>query len=217
MQLVLASRSDPPISVPRLRLEGRLHELRADLLRFTVDDTAALLTATGLVLTPAQVAVLHARTDGWAAGLRLAALALRRTDDPAAFLTQFSGDERSVADYLTGEILDGLKPETQDFLRVVSVCSPVPAALAAELSDRADADRLLDDLRQETALVERTSPGTYRIHPLLRSYLTADLARTRPETYRQSQAAAARWWFTHVGAGARPAPRRAGRRPGTDH
>jgi LuxR family maltose regulon positive regulatory protein len=195
VRLVLASRSDPPVSVPRLRLEGRLHELRADVLQFSLDDTAALLKATGLVLTPGQVAMLYARTDGWAAGLRLAALALRRTDDPAAFLTQFSGDERSVAEYLTGEILDGLDPQAQNFLRVVSVCSPLPAALAAELSERADADRLLDELRQETALVERTSPGEYRIHPLLRSYLAADLARTRPETYRQSHAAAARWWF----------------------
>jgi LuxR family maltose regulon positive regulatory protein len=198
VRLVLASRSDPPISVPRLRLEGRLHELRADLLRFTLDDTAALLKATGLVLPPSQVAVLQARTEGWAAGLRLAALALRRTDDPAVFLTQFSGDERSVAEYLTGEILDGLEPDTQDFLRVVSVCSPLPAALAAELTDRADADRMLDDLRQETALVERTSPGKYRIHPMLRSYLEADLARTHPEAYRQSQAGAARWWFARA-------------------
>jgi LuxR family transcriptional regulator, maltose regulon positive regulatory protein len=180
VQFVLASRSDPPISVPRLRLEGRLHELRADLLRFTLEDTTALLSATGLVLTPGQVAMLHARTEGWAAGLRLAALALRRTEDPEAFLTQFSGDERSVADYLTGEILDGLSQDTHDFLRAVSVCSPLPAALAAELSERADADRMLDELSRETALVERTSPGTYRIHTLLRSYLTADLARTRP-------------------------------------
>jgi LuxR family maltose regulon positive regulatory protein len=195
LRLVLASRSDPPISVPRLRLEGRLHELRADLLRFTLDDTAALLEATGLVLTPAQVAILHTRTEGWAAGLRLAALVLRRTDDPGAFLAQFSGDERSVAEYLTSEILDGLNPDTQDFLRVVSVCAPLPAALAAELSARADADRMLDELRQETALVERPSPGKYRMHPLLRSYLVADLARLRPETYRQLQAAAARWWF----------------------
>ena len=81
LRLVLASRTDPPISVPRLRLEGRLHEVRADALRFTPDDTAALLAASGLDLTPPQLAVLHARTEGWAAGLRLAALALRATDD----------------------------------------------------------------------------------------------------------------------------------------
>src|SRR3954453_7318769 len=195
VRLLLASRTDPPISIPRLRLEGRLHELRADALRFTLDDTAALLTAAGIEVTAEQVGVLHARTEGWAAGLRLAALALRRTDDAAAFLNDFSGDERSVAEYLTVEILDGLSSDTRDLLRVVSVCSPLPADLAAELSDRADAARLLDELRQETALVERTSPGNYRIHPLLRSHLVADLARQRPETYRHLQAAAARWWL----------------------
>ena len=195
LRLVLASRTDPPISVPRLRLEGRLHELRADVLRFTLDDTAAMLRATGLELTAAQVAVLQARTEGWAAGLRLAALALRRTDDVSAFLTNFSGDERSVAEYLTVEILDGMSSDTQDFLRMVSVCSPLRAAVAVELSARADADRLLDVLCHETPLVERTSPGNYRIHPLLRSYLVADLARQRPETYRRLQAAAARWWL----------------------
>ena len=195
LHLVLASRADPPISVPRLRLEGRLHELRADALCFTLDETTALLEAAGLDLAPHLVAVLHARTEGWAAGLRLAALALRRTDDAAAFLSSFSGDERSVAEYLTGEFLDGLSPETRDFLRMVSVCSPLPAGLAADLTGRADADRELDELRQATALVERTSPADYRIHPLLRSYLVADLARHRPATYRDLQATAARWWF----------------------
>jgi LuxR family transcriptional regulator, maltose regulon positive regulatory protein len=197
LRLVLASRSDPPISVPRLRLEGRLHELRADALRFTLADTAALLAATGLSLREPQVRVLHARTEGWAAGLRLAVLALRRTEDPAGFLSEFSGDERSVADYLTGEILDGLASASQDFLREVSVCSPLPAALAVELSARADADRLLDDLLHHTALVERISPGAYRIHPLLRSYLAADLARTRPEDFRLLQRRAAHWWVEH--------------------
>jgi LuxR family maltose regulon positive regulatory protein len=195
LRLVLASRSDPPISVPRLRLEGRVHELRADVLRFSLADTSALLTAAGLEVPPAQVAVLHARTDGWAAGLQLAALALRRTDDAASFLSNFSGDERSVAEYLTGEVLQGLGPERQDFLQMVSVCSPLAATLAAELSGRLDADRLLDELHHETALVERTSPGQYRIHPLLRSYLVADLARHRPETYRELHTAAAGWWF----------------------
>ena len=81
--------SDPPISVPRLRLEGRLHEVRADALRFTRGRRRrAAARPPASTLTPAQVAVLHARTEGWAAGLRLAALALRRTDDPSAFLTE---------------------------------------------------------------------------------------------------------------------------------
>src|SRR4051812_9524578 len=105
VQLVLASRAAPPFSLPRLRLEGRLHELRADVLRFSLPDATAVLAASGIELSAAQVDTLHTRTDGWAAGLRLAALALRRTDDPDGFLADFSGDERSVADYLTGEIL----------------------------------------------------------------------------------------------------------------
>jgi len=197
-QIVLASRSDPPISIPRLRLEGRLHEIRADVLRFSVEETTTLLRAASLELSPSQVAVLHSRTEGWAAGLRLAALALRRTDDPARFLRDFSGDENSVAEYLTGEILDGLTPETRDFLRVVSVCSPLPAELATDLAGRPDAERVLDDLRQETPLIERTAPGSYRIQALLRSYLVADLARSRPHDYRELQAEAARFWF-HAG------------------
>jgi len=197
LQLVTASRADPPISIPRLRLEGRLLEVRADALRFTVADATTLLRAAGLELTRTQVAVLHARTEGWAAGLRLAALALRRTDDVDAFLTSFSGDERSVAEYLTGEVLDGFSPDIQDFLGVVSVCSPLPAGLAAELSGRDDADWMLAELRHATALIERTSRADYRMHPLLRSYLVARLARHQPETYRDRQAVAARWWVEH--------------------
>ena len=194
VQLVLASRSDPPISLPRLRLEGRLHGVRADRLMFSLDDTTALLEASGIDLSPAQVALLHARTEGWVAGLRLAALALRRSDDPDGFLAEFSGDEHSVADYLTGEVLQALPSEARNFLTAVSICSPLPAALAVELSGRPDADHLLDQLGNDTALVERTSPGVHRIHTLLRSYLSANLERNRPERFRLLQASAARWW-----------------------
>jgi LuxR family maltose regulon positive regulatory protein len=195
LRLVLASRTDPPVSIPRLRLEGRVHEIRADLLRFTPADAATMLGAGGLELTAAQVSVLHSRTDGWAAGLRLAALALHRTEDVPAFVTRFSGDERSVAEYLTVEILDAMSPDVREFLRVVSVCSPVPAAVAVELSGRADAEHLLDVICHETPLVERTSSNDYRIQPLLRSYLVADLARQRPEVYQRLHAAAAQWWL----------------------
>jgi LuxR family maltose regulon positive regulatory protein len=194
VQVVLASRADPPFSLPRLRLEGRLHEVRAEVLRFSVTDAATLLTASGLQLSDAQVERLHTRTEGWAAGLRLAALALRRTDDPDGFLTDFSGDERSVADYLTGEVLDGMRPEARELLQQVSICSSVPAMLAAELSGRDDADRVLDELCRETALLQRTAPGEYRVHSLLRSYLTADLVRHRTAMSSRLHAGAARWW-----------------------
>ena len=98
---------------------------------------------------------------------------------------------------------------------MVSVCSPLPAALAAELSGRADADRRLDELGQATALIERTSRADYRIHPLLRSYLVADLARHQPETLPRPPGGRRPMVVGRGGAGARPAPRRAVRRPRT--
>ena len=155
LQLVLAGRVDPPLSLSRLRLDGQLHELRVDHLRFSVDEAATMLHAAGLDLDPDDVARLHQRTEGWAAGLRLAAIALRRADDPAAFITDFSGDERSMADYLTGELLAGFPPDMLDFLRAVSICAQLSAGLAVALTGRQDAARLLNDLGRETALIER--------------------------------------------------------------
>ncbi len=117
-------------------------------------QTAELLENTGLQLSPQQVQALHRRTGGWAAGLRLAALGLATSGDHEAFLTQFCGDDRSVADYLVGEILSGLPTDLQDFLRVTSICDPMPAALAAELSGREDAGSVLDRLEHQTAAAD---------------------------------------------------------------
>ena len=193
--LVLSGRMDPALPLPRMRLEGRLHELRADDLRFDVDESAALLHASGIDVTPEQVAALHARTGGWAAGLRLAALALRRHDDPAAFIAQFGGSESSVADYLTDEVMAALPEQTQQFLRTCSVCTQLPAGLAVALTGRADAERMLAELTRVTALVELVEPRTYRIHTLLRTYLVTELERHFPALRRRADVAAARWWL----------------------
>jgi LuxR family maltose regulon positive regulatory protein len=195
LQLVLSGRVDPPLSLPRLRLEGQLHELRVDQLRFSLDEAGAMLHAAGLELAAEEVARLHQRTEGWVAGLRLATIALHRADDPAAFIADFSGDERSMADYLTGELLAGFTTEMLDFLRAVSVCAQLSADLAVALTGRQDAARLLDDLAHETALIERQVLDTYRIHPLLRTYLAASLERHRPAQHRDLHLGAARWWL----------------------
>ena len=196
LRLVLSSRHDPPLSLPRLRLEGRLAELRADRLRFSPTDTATLLERSGLRLTPVQVDTLHQRTGGWAAGLRLAALAVSRTPDRDAFLDQFSGNESSVADYLVGEILSRLPDDIQEFLRVISISDPVPSGLAAELSGREEAGSLLDGLERQTSLLSSTGGprDVYRIQELLRTYLTADLQRQGPTRAAELHAVAARWW-----------------------
>ena len=195
-QLVLSTRFDPPLSLPRLRLAGRLCELRADRLRFSPAETATLLERSGLRLTPAQVDTLHQRTGGWAAGLRLAALALTRTTDRDAFLDQFSGNDSSVADYLVGEVLSTLPDDIQEFLRVISISDPVPSGLAAQLSGREDAGSLLDRLAHHTSLLTATGRhrDTYRIQELLRTYLIADLQRQGPTRAAELHATAAHWW-----------------------
>jgi LuxR family maltose regulon positive regulatory protein len=201
VQLVLSSRLDPPVSLPRLRLAGRLGQLRVDRLRFSRSETAAMLRSSGLRLTPEQVQVLHEKTGGWAAGLRLAAFAVANTPDLAGLLADFSDDEHPVADYLVEKILAELPDDTQEFLRVTSISDPIPTRLAIELSGREDAGNLLDKLEDETSLVMATGPlrEGYRVQPLLRIYLLADLQRHGATQAAGLRATAARWWAAQGG------------------
>ncbi|MGE3289478.1 MAG: AAA family ATPase, partial [Pseudonocardia sp.] len=174
---VLASRLDPPLPLARLRLDDDLRELRAEQLRFTRSETTTLLERTGLHLDPGQADLLHERTDGWVAGLRLAARSLRDGPDPDAFLADFSGDERTVADFLVGDVLAGIPEAQLDVLRCTSVADPIPSALAVELCGREDAADLLDALARDLGLVTRWGPdrAEFRVQTMLRSYLAADL------------------------------------------
>ncbi|MDD7936570.1 LuxR family transcriptional regulator [Actinomycetospora straminea] len=196
LRLVLAGRRDPPLPLPRLRMDERVTELRAEQLAFTPAESAALLAACGPDLTPAQVAVLHERTGGWVAGLRLAALSLRDHPDPDAFLAGFSGDERPVADYLVDEVLAGLTEAQQEVLRRISVAPRVPAGLAPRLAGRDDTAEVLDDLAHTTGLVAGSGArgDPYRLPELLRSHLVADLGRRGPALVAALERAAAAWW-----------------------
>jgi LuxR family maltose regulon positive regulatory protein len=126
---------------------------------------------------------LHQRTNGWAAGLRLAALAISDVPDPDRFVAEFSNDGRCVADYLTGEILDRLRPDTLAFLRAISMTDPLSPELAVALSGRADAGALLDSLEHDTSLLSAVDRqrDAFRLQPQLRTYLLAD--RRRDERY----------------------------------
>ncbi|GLZ47563.1 hypothetical protein Acsp06_37480 [Actinomycetospora sp. NBRC 106375] len=203
VRLVLAARSDPAVGLPRLRLDDGLRELRADGLRFSAEDTAALAAACGVLLDAEEAATLHRRTEGWAAGLRLAVLALRRdggAEGTRAFLARFSGDERSVADYLGGEMLDGLPANDHELLGDLSVCRRLPDPLAVALSGHADIARRLAEIAHGLGMIERSrtgEPGEHHVHALLRSHLAADLARSRPARFRRQHAVAARWWAEH--------------------
>jgi len=196
VRLVLASRFDPALPVARMRMEERLCEVRTAQLGFSADQTAALAALCGLRLTDQQTAVLHARTDGWPAGVRLAALPLRDHPAPDRFLAAFTGDERPVADYLAGEVFSHLSEEEGELLRRASISDPIPTSLAAELSGRADAADMLSALERSTGLVVASGPHRteFRIQELMRTYLTADLYRHGPAVAAQLHRQAATWW-----------------------
>ena len=196
IRLVLASRVDPALPIARLRMEGRLCEVRTEQLSFSAEETATLADHCGLGLTGRQAAILHARTAGWVAGIRLAALPLRGHPEPDHFLAAFSGDERPVADYLASEVFAHISDEDRDLLRRTSICDPIPTPLAIVLSGRTDAADALSTLERTTGLV--VSSGThrteFRIQELTRSYLTADLYRHGPPAAVGLHRQAAIWW-----------------------
>jgi LuxR family maltose regulon positive regulatory protein len=195
LRLVLASRMDPSLPLARMRLNDELSELRVDRMRFSLAESLVLLNRSGISLERRQCVDLHERTGGWVAGLRLAIRSLSSSGDADRFLKAFSGDERSVADYLADEVLAEISDSQRDVLRRTSIADPIPPGLAVELCEREDAADVLDALVHDLGLVtvsdgDRTE---YRVQELLRSYLLADMHRhgdDQAELHRR----AARWW-----------------------
>lgn len=196
LELVLSARYVPERILARLRLDGVLTDIDARSLAFTDDEVRQLLEGHGIVLDPQDARRLLARTDGWAAGLRLAVPALQRAADPRAFIDDFAGDDRAVADYLVGEVLTGTAPDVLDLLLRTAVCDELDVELAAALSGREDAGAVLHELERTNGLVARLDGRgvRYRFHGLLRDYLLAELQRRGPAGVRRAHAAAAHWF-----------------------
>ena len=130
LHLVILTREDPPLPLPRLRVQREITHIRAQDLRFTVDEVTEFFNQTmGLHLTAADVAALESRTEGWIAGLQLAALTMQNVEDPGAFIQAFSGDDRYVVDYLVTEVLVQQPPHIQAFLLQTSVLERFNASL----------------------------------------------------------------------------------------
>ena len=198
-QLVLASRSDPPIGLARLRLEGRFREQRSEDLAFTEEETTAYLDSRGFDLSSSSVRTLQARTEGWVAGVRIAALAIAGSADRGRLIERFGGDDHAVADYLVTEVLDGLAEDRRRFVLRTSICSLLRVDLARELSGRDDAGVLLDELERDQVLTRRQgrTREVYRYHELFRTYLLAELRRTEPAVEQGLHRLAAAWHAGH--------------------
>jgi LuxR family maltose regulon positive regulatory protein len=199
LAMVLATRHDPQLGLHRLRLSGELTELRAADLRFSMAEALELLDASGINLPEDAAARLNGRTEGWAAGLRLAALALAGNPDPVQFVAEFSGSERTVADYLVAEVLDQQPEEVRTLLLETSILDRVSGALADRLIGTNGADRMLLRLEASNAFVTALDAERrwFRYHQLFADLLRLELRRTRPERLPILHATAADWYLEH--------------------
>lgn len=197
LRIGLGGRFEPPIGLHKLRLNGRLHEVRAADLAFTSEEAHEFWDRHGAALGEQLEDRILGLTEGWPAGLRLAALSLERVDDPTGFVDAFAGDDRSVADYLAGEVIARLSDDMADFLVSTCIVEELSGELAARLSGRPDSAALLDDLAQRNALVVRLGRvgRWFRYHALLRSYLTAVLDRRDRGEAERLHATAATWYL----------------------
>ncbi|MFJ9845359.1 LuxR C-terminal-related transcriptional regulator [Kitasatospora sp. NPDC101155] len=195
LRLIATSRSEPLPGLHRFRTAGRLTEIRNADLRFTLPETSALLQRHGLALSAADLRTLDRRTEGWAAGLRLCAMAMQRAADPAAFVREFTADRTSIPDLLLTEVLDALPEASQDLLLRAAVSERLYPDLANALTERDDAARLLVQLNDANAFVERIDgTGWYHLHPLFAEVLRSQLPVRHPGLEQQLHRRAARWF-----------------------
>ena len=202
LRLVIASRSDPPLPLERLRAGGDLLEVRTHELRFAAGETARLLNdALGLDLAEEDITLLWRRTEGWAAGLYLAALSLQRSPDSGTFIRSFAGDNRHVVDYLSAEVLDGQPSDLRAFLLRTSVLETLSGPLCDAVLQTSASAAILDQIeRQNLFLVPLdSSRRRYRYHHLFRELLRSELHRTEPGIVPALHHRAAAW-FGAVGS-----------------
>jgi LuxR family maltose regulon positive regulatory protein len=199
LRFVLATRHDVRLGLHRLRLEGELTEIRAGDLRFTLAEARALFESAGVALPDVVLAQLQERTEGWAAGLRLAALSLAGHPDPARFAEEFSGSERTVADYLLAEVLERQPEEVRRLLLRTSVLERVNGELADLLTGGSGGERMLQDLEQAGAFVVSLSArrSWFRYHQMFADLLQLELRRAEPGAVPALHAAAAAWFAGH--------------------
>src|SRR5215467_1731806 len=197
LRFVLATRHDVRLGLRRLRLEGELAEIREPDLRFTVAEAEELFNAAGVKLP--DPALLVERTEGWAAGLRLAALSLAGHPDPGRFAEEFSGTERTVAEYLLAEVLDRQPEPVRRLLLRTSVLERVNGELADLLTGDSGGERVLQDLEQANAFVVSLDArrSWFRYHHLFADLLRLELRRTAPGEVTALHRTASGWFAGH--------------------
>lgn len=195
-QFVLASRVEPPLRLGLLRARRGLIEIRQDDLKMNRQECAFLLERVGVTLSASGIDAVLAKTDGWAAAVYLAGLAIGQGSDHEAEAARIAGDDRILAEFLQEEFLDNLAPDRLEFLSEISVLDRISGGACDALTGRSDSGRLLSEIADSNMLLtplDRTG-SWYRLHPLLRDVLTADMRRTSPATEALLNLRASHWW-----------------------
>jgi LuxR family transcriptional regulator, maltose regulon positive regulatory protein len=204
-QLVLASRVEPPLRLHRLRLSGELCELRDRDLYFSLAESGDLLASFGVEVSTADLALLHQRSEGWAAALQMAALSLRGAKDPALAARALNVRSHSIADYFISEVLERQPPEVARFILETSILGELTADTCAAVTARRDAARMLRSIDAANLFMtaldnERTS---FRYHHLVRQVLHAELRGREGRKREQMLQLRAAEWFESGGDGRR--------------
>ena len=197
MHLVIASRSDPPLPLARLRARGEVTELRAADLRFTPDEAAAFLNEVmGLNLSAADVAALETRTEGWIAGLQLAALSMQGREDIPGFIRAFSGDDRYIGDYLVEEVLQRQPERVRSFLLQTSILDRLSGPLCDAVTGGGDSKVLLEALERRNLFVVPLDDKRhwYRYHHLFAEVLHAYSMEKHPGEVPTLHRRASEWY-----------------------
>ncbi|MEV6266561.1 LuxR C-terminal-related transcriptional regulator [Kribbella sp. NPDC051936] len=197
LHLVLSTRADPPFPMARLRARGQLTEIRVDDLRFAEPEAGAFLNdVMGLRLAGDDVRALEGRTEGWVAGLQMAALSLRGAPDVAGFIDAFTGSHRFVIDYLADEVLARQPADVRDFLLRTAVLDRLTGPLCDAVTGRTGSSQVLDELDRGNVFVVALDPDRvwYRYHHLFRDVLRARLLAEHPEELPRLHRAASDWY-----------------------
>ncbi|MEA2178326.1 MAG: LuxR family transcriptional regulator, maltose regulon positive regulatory protein, partial [Solirubrobacteraceae bacterium] len=199
LRLVLSTRADPALSLHVLRLRGQLVEVRSADLAFTEEEAGELLATQGVRIAPELVAALCARTEGWGAGLRLAALSLRDREDPEQFVAEFAGDDRAVGDYLLAEVLDRQSPRLRKFLLRTAIVDRICGDLADALTETGSGAETLAALETTNGFVIGLDSRRewYRYHRLFARLLQTRAAREMAGELPGLHGRAARWYAAH--------------------
>jgi LuxR family maltose regulon positive regulatory protein len=197
LHLVIATRVDPPLSLARLRVRGQLTELRATDLRFSSSEVAEFLNQVmGLGLAADDIAALEARTEGWIAGLQLAAISMRDLDDATSFIQSFTGSNRLVLDYLIEEVLNQQSADVQDFLLHTAILDRMTGSLCDVLTGQESSQETLETLDRANLFVVPLDKERrwYRYHHLFADLLCRRLRLSQPDHLKTLQRRASKWY-----------------------